>query len=225
MVASPAPARTPQSAARWRSRGPRSPTDRPAAGPTRGGTPADGEAPPHADGDARRPGDGGLRDEVDDLVAAWRAQRPDLDVEPLQVLSRVSRLARHLDLARRASFASHGLEAWEFDVLSALRRQGPPYQMTPGALIRATLVTSGTMTNRIDRLAEAGLVRRNPDPRDRRGVLVTLTDQGRAKADDALADLLRRERELLASLGADDRHTLAGLLRTLLAPFDALPPE
>jgi DNA-binding MarR family transcriptional regulator len=168
---------------------------------------------------------GGLRDEVDDLVAAWRAQRPDLDVEPLQVLSRVSRLARHLDLARRASFAGHGLEAWEFDVLSALRRQGPPYQMTPGALIRATLVTSGTMTNRIDRLAEAGHVRRNPDPRDRRGVLVTLTDQGRAKADDALADLLRRERELLASLGSDDRHTLAGLLRTLLAPFDALPPE
>ena len=184
-------------------------------------TPAGGEAPQ----DSMPAGDGGLRDEVDDLVAGWRAQRPDLDVEPLQVLSRVSRLARHLDLARRASFASHELEAWEFDVLSALRRQGPPYQMTPGALIRATLVTSGTMTNRIDRLAEAGLVHRKPDPRDRRGVLVTLTDQGRAKADDALADLLRRERELLASLGAGDRHTLAGLLRTLLAPFDALPPE
>jgi DNA-binding MarR family transcriptional regulator len=168
---------------------------------------------------------GALRDEVDDLVAAWHAQRPDLDVEPMQVLSRVSRLARHLDLARRASFASRGLETWAFDVLSALRRQGPPYQMTPGALIRATLVTSGTMTNRIDRLAEAGLVRRKPDPRDRRGVLVTLTDQGRAKVDDALADLLRRERELLASLGSDDQRTLAGLLRTLLAPFDALPTE
>jgi len=168
---------------------------------------------------------GAVRDEVDDLVTAWHAQRPDLDVEPMQVLSRVSRLARHLDLARRASFASRGLETWEFDVLSALRRQGPPYQMTPGALIRATLVTSGTMTNRIDRLAEAELVRRKPDPRDRRGVLVTLTDQGRAKADDALADLLRRERELLASLGPDDQRTLAGLLRTLLAPFDALPPE
>ena len=169
--------------------------------------------------------DGAVRDEVDDLVAAWHAQRPDLDVEPMQVLSRVSRLARHLDLARRASFACRGLETWEFDVLSALRRQGPPYQMTPGALIRATLVTSGTMTNRIDRLAEAGLVRRKPDPRDRRGVLVTLTDQGRATADDALSDLLRRERELLASLGPDDQRTLAGLLRTLLAPFDARPPE
>jgi DNA-binding MarR family transcriptional regulator len=166
-----------------------------------------------------------LRDEVDDLVAAWNAERPDLDVEPLQVLSRVSRLARHLDLARRASFASHGLETWEFDVLSALRRQGPPYQMTPGALLRATLVTSGTMTNRIDRLAEAGLVSRRPDPRDKRGVLVTLTDLGRAKADDALADLLGRERELLASLEAGDRHTLARLLRTLLAPFDAQPSD
>jgi DNA-binding MarR family transcriptional regulator len=166
-----------------------------------------------------------LRDEVDDLVAAWHAERPDLDVAPLQVLSRVSRLARHLDLARRASFASHGLETWEFDVLSALRRQGPPYQMTPGALLRATLVTSGTMTNRIDRLAQAGLVRRHPDPRDRRGVLVTLTDLGRAKADDALADLLGRERELLAALGPGDQQTLASLLRTLLAPFDAGAPE
>ncbi len=119
-----------------------------------------------------------LRDEVDDLVAAWRAQRPDLDVEPMQVLSRISRLARHLDIARRGAFADHGLETWEFDVLSALRRQGPPFQLTPGALLRATLVTSGTMTNRIDRLAAAGLVRREPDPQDRRGVLVTLTEQG-----------------------------------------------
>ena len=118
------------------------------------------------------------RDEVDDLVAAWRAERPDLDVEPLQVLSRVSRLARHLDLARRAAFATHDLETWEFDVLSALRRTGPPYQLTPGALLRATLVTSGTMTNRVDRLAAAGLVRREPDPMDRRGVLVTLTPAG-----------------------------------------------
>ena len=117
-----------------------------------------------------------LRDEVDELVAAWRAQRPDLDVEPLQVLSRISRLARHLDIARRGAFADHGLESWEFDVLSALRRQGPPFQLTPGALLRATLVTSGTMTNRIDRLAAAGLVRREPDPRDKRGVLVIQVD-------------------------------------------------
>ena len=168
--------------------------------------------------------DGGLRDEVDDLVAQWRTQRPDLDVEPLQVLSRVSRLARHLDIARRGAFASGGLELWEFDVLSALRRSGPPFQLTPGALLRATLVTSGTMTNRIDGLAAAGLVRREPDPRDRRGVLVTLTHRGRAVVDAAFTDLLDRERALLAGLPDDHRQLLAGLLRTLLAPFDAASP-
>jgi DNA-binding MarR family transcriptional regulator len=162
-----------------------------------------------------------LSDEVDELVAAWRIQRPDLDVEPLQVLSRVSRLARHLDIARRGAFASHGLETWEFDVLSALRRAGPPFQLTPGTLLRATLVTSGTMTNRIDRLAAAGLVRREPDPRDRRGVLVTLSERGRAVVDAAFTDLLDREQALLAALGEDQRQLLADLLRTLLAPFDA----
>src|SRR5487761_1101823 len=146
-----------------------------------------------------------LRDEVDELVDAWRAQRPDLDVEPMQVLSRISRLARHLDIARRGAFADHGLEAWEFDVLSALRRQGPPFQLTPGALVRATLVTSGTMTNRIDRLAAADLVRREPDPTDKRGVLVTLTDQGETRVDAALADLLCSERELLAGLNDTER--------------------
>lgn len=160
------------------------------------------------------------RDEVDDLVSAWRRQRPDLDVAPLQVLSRVSRLARHLDIARRGAFAAHGLEPWEFDVLSALRRAGPPFQLTPGALLRATLVTSGTMTNRIDRLAAAGLVSREPDPRDRRGVLVTLSGPGRQAVDAALTGLVEREHELLARLGPQERQLLAGLLRTLLVPFD-----
>ena len=108
----------------------------------------------------------------------WQTGRPDLDVGPLHVLSRVSRLARHLDRARRAAFAAHGLETWEFDVLSALRRQGEPYQLSPGALLRATLVTSGTMTNRIDRLSQAGLVSRHRDPQDKRGVLVRLTSKG-----------------------------------------------
>lgn len=162
-----------------------------------------------------------LRDEVDDLVSGWHGERPDLDLEPMQVLSRVSRLARHLDRARRAAFSAHGLETWEFDVLSALRRQGPPYQLSPGALLRATLVTSGTMTNRIDRLAEAGLVARHPDPLDRRGVLVQLTDRGVAVADAALTDLLAHERELLAGLNADQQTALATLLRVLLTPFDS----
>jgi DNA-binding MarR family transcriptional regulator len=169
----------------------------------------------------RSAGPGAPTDEVDDLVAGWRAERPDLDVEPLQVLSRIGRLARHLDRARQAAFAAHGLQAWGFDVLSALRRQGAPYQLSPGALLRATLVTSGTMTNRIDRLATAGFVSRQPDPQDKRGVLVTLTARGQATVDAALADLLRSERQLLTGLDARQLRALAGLLRVLLAPFDA----
>jgi DNA-binding MarR family transcriptional regulator len=175
--------------------------------------------PDSADG-VRSPRDA-VRDEVDDLVARWQAERPDLDVSPLQVLSRLSRLGRHLDRARRAAFAAHGLEPWGFDVLSALRRQGPPYQLSPGALLHATLVTSGTMTNRIDRLAAAGLVSRRRDQQDKRGVVVELTARGQRAADDALAGLLERERELLTGLNPDQQADLAGLLRILLAPFDA----
>jgi DNA-binding MarR family transcriptional regulator len=164
-----------------------------------------------------------MEDEVDRLVSAWRRERPDLDVEPLEVLSRISRLARHLDRARRAAFAEHSLEPWEFDVLTALRRAGAPYQLSPGQLLTQTLVTSGTMTNRIDRLAGKGLVQRLPDPGDRRGVLVRLTESGQHSADEALAGLLDHERALLAELSTAQRGELAGLLRQLVAPFDNLP--
>src|SRR6478609_8397867 len=124
-------------------------------------------------------------DEVDRIVLAWQRERPDLDVAPLEVLSRVSRLARHLDRARSAAFTEHDLESWEFDVLSALRRAGEPYELSPGQLVTQTLVTSGTMTNRVDRLTARGLVQRLPDSRDRRGVIVRLTPAGRATVDDA----------------------------------------
>jgi DNA-binding MarR family transcriptional regulator len=161
-------------------------------------------------------------DEVDRIVAAWRQQRADLDVEPLEVLSRVSRLARHLDRARAAAFTEHGLETWEFDVLAALRRAGAPYELSPGQLVTQTLVTSGTMTNRVDRLTGRGLVERLPDPRDRRGVIVRLTGAGLRTVDDAFAGLLERERDLLAGLAAEERAQLAGLLRRLVGPFDAV---
>ena len=164
-----------------------------------------------------------MEDEVDRLVAAWRRERPDLDVEPLEVLSRVSRLARHLDRARRHAFAEHGLEPWEFDVLTSLRRAGSPYQLSPGQLLTQTLVTSGTMTNRIDRLAKRGLVERLPDPGDRRGVLVRLTEEGQDRADHALAALLGQEQAILAELSSAQRGELAGLLRRLTAPFDNVP--
>jgi DNA-binding MarR family transcriptional regulator len=164
-----------------------------------------------------------ISDEVDRLVGEWRAQRPDLDVRPLEVLSRIWRLARHLDRARAAAFAGPGLEPWEFDVLSALRREGPPHQLSPGRLLQDTMVTSGTMTNRIDRLEAAGLVRRRPDPEDKRGVLVSLTSEGRERVDAALEALLSREQALLTGLNAEQRRSLAGLLRILLARFDAGP--
>ena len=160
-----------------------------------------------------------MRDEVDDLVEAWARERADLDLGPVAVFSRIQRLARHLDLARRAAFSEHGIESWEFDVLTALRRAGEPYELSPGRLLRETLVTSGTMTNRVDRLAGRGLVERYPDPSDRRGVIVRLTGEGKAKVDDAFEALLRAEATLLADLAPRDQARLAALLRTLLAPY------
>jgi len=160
-------------------------------------------------------------DEVDRITAAWQRERPDLDVSPLQVLSRVSRLSRLLDNARRQAFAAHGVETWEFDVLAALRRAGEPYALSPGLLGAQTLVTSGTMTNRIDRLEARGLVRREPDPSDRRGVRVMLTDSGRSCVDAAFADLVAREQELLAAIPSAQQSELSGQLRTLLGAFDA----
>ncbi len=160
-------------------------------------------------------------DEVDRIVAAWRRERPDLDVGPLEVLSRVTRLARHLDRARSAAFDRHDLVTWEFDVLSALRRAGAPYQLSAGQLVGQTMVTSGTMTNRVDRLVERGLVRRLRDPADGRGVMVRLEDGGRSVADAALADLLEVESGLLAVLDPGEHKELSRLLRDLLTGFDA----
>lgn len=162
-----------------------------------------------------------MRDEVDNLVAAWRRERPELDLSPLEVLSRITRLARHLDIARRTAFTEQGMEGWSFDVLTALRRSGAPYQLSAGALVQQTLVTSGTMTNRIDRLEELGWVTRLPDPSDGRSVLVKLLPAGQRAVDAALDDLLERETELLQGLNAKERGQLADLLRRLLAPIDA----
>src|SRR4051812_18079949 len=145
-------------------------------------------------------------DEVDALVQAWRRERDDLDLAPVEVFSRISRLARLLDLARRDAFTAHEIETWEFDVLAALRRAGEPYQLSPGQLLRETMVTSGTMTNRIDRLTERDLVERSPDPDDRRGVLVGLTAAGKRAVDGAFESLLTSERDLLAELSGGERR-------------------
>ena len=160
-----------------------------------------------------------MRDEVDDLVDAWARERSDLDLAPVEIFSRITRLARHLDLARRQAFTEHGIESWEFDVLAALRRAGAPYELSPGRLLRETLVTSGTMTNRVDRLAARRFVERLADPADRRGVLVRLTPEGKQAVDGAFAALVEAERALLVGLSVRDRDRLAALLRPLLASF------
>ncbi len=161
-----------------------------------------------------------MRDEVDELVAAWARERADLDLMPVEVFSRIGRLARHLDLARKDAFAASGIESWEFDVLAALRRAGDPYELSPGKLLRETLVTSGTMTNRVDRLTGRGFVERLPDPNDRRGVLVRLTPEGKVAVDAAFEALLEAERALMPDLDDAERDQLATLLRRLLEPFN-----
>lgn len=161
-------------------------------------------------------------DEVDRIVGAWGTQRPDLDFSPLEVLSRVDRLSRHLDRARREAFRRSDLEAWEWDVLSALRRAGEPFQLSPKQLLQQTLVSSGTMTNRIDRLVGRRLVRRESDPVDGRGILVTLSEDGRVRVDAAITRLVDAEAILLASLSNSERDRLATLLRKLVLEFDHL---
>ncbi len=159
-------------------------------------------------------------DDVDRIVAAWRRERPDLDVAPLAVLSRVSRLARRLEKARGEAFSGQSLDGWEFDVLSALRRAGDPYELSPSQLVAETLVTSGTMTNRVDRLAARGLVERHPSVTDGRGVIVRLTPAGLRTVDAALEALLGHERTLLSELAPAECHDLAALLRRLLRPLE-----
>lgn len=162
-----------------------------------------------------------MTDEVDGILAAWRLERPDLDVSPMAVLSRVSRLADVLAERRAEVFTRHQVMAYEFDVLAALRRAGEPYELTPGQLVAATHVTSGTMTNRVDKLVDRKWVRRRADGDDGRVVRVRLTALGRRRVDAALADLLEVERELLAVLPASAQARLAAALRTVTSAAEA----
>lgn len=155
-------------------------------------------------------------DEVDQVVAAWRSQRPDLAVDSMQVWSRIHRLSALLDTHRKRCFSDRGLEAWEFDVLAALRRAGEPHRLSPGRLLAETHVTSGTMTHRIDGLKSRGLVTRLRNPEDGRGALVELTSQGRELVDDAIGALIALEESLLAEWEPGEQDVLAGLLRRLL---------
>jgi DNA-binding MarR family transcriptional regulator len=155
-------------------------------------------------------------DEIDRIVGQWNRVRPDLDVSPTHTLQRITRLS----LLQAASFARvfspYGISFGEYLVLAALRRAGPPYRMSPTRLFNAVILSSGAMTNRLDRLETMGLVARQADPHDRRGRLVVLTEGGRELVDAAVTDHLENEERLLGALDADEREQLAGLLRKLL---------
>lgn len=152
-------------------------------------------------------------DEVDELVGDWRRERPELDVDAMQVWSRISRAAAMFEVGRRTVFHDCELEGWEFDVLAALRKAGQHASLTPGELLRHTHVTSGTMTNRIERLKARGLVTRSTSPGDRRSAVIALTETGRERIETAIASLVEWENILLEGFGEQDRDAFIGFLR------------
>lgn len=155
-------------------------------------------------------------DEVDLLIDAWARRLPDVDLTPLDVMSRLRRVALKLARVRAAAFATAGLAAWEFDVLAALRRAEPPHQLSPAQLIQLTSIGSAAMTNRLTNLVDRGLIEREANPRDGRGVLVKPTPDGIARVDAAMSELVRREAIALSRLSEAERASLVRTLRVLL---------
>ena len=163
-------------------------------------------------------------DEVDRILAEWGSVRPDLDLAPLAIFSRLTRIAKHLDRARARAFERSGLASWEFDVLAVLRRGGAPFRQSPKVLVQQTMVSSGTMTNRIDRMTQRGLVQRLTDPNDGRGVQVEMTEQGQTLVDAAMTRLSDAEELLLGGVPRSERERLATLLRRLALSVDHFAP-
>lgn len=150
-------------------------------------------------------------------VEQWRKERPDLDVSPMAVLGRLNQAASVIARDRlNPLFARFGLQSGEFDVLATLRRSGPPFALTPTALYEATMVTSGAMTARLDRLEKSGLIARGPHPEDRRGVVVQLTEKGRALIDEAVTAHVENEHQVLSGLTREEQDRLAELLKKLI---------
>jgi DNA-binding MarR family transcriptional regulator len=155
-------------------------------------------------------------DHVDRVLQQWHAERPDLEAAPMGVVGRIQRASRLLERGLSEHFAGHDLQLWEFDILATLRRSGAPYGLTAGALSSSAMVTSGAITNRIDRLEARGLVTRETDPDNRRQVVITLTASGAALIDGVLTGHVANEDRLLAPLRPEEREQLANLLRRLL---------
>ena len=169
------------------------------------------------------PSRGALRsapDHVDLILAQWRRERPDLDVAPMGLIGRILRAAQLADRMLSDGLTQYGLQSGWFDLLAALRRAGRPYELNPTQLMRATMLSSGGMTKRLDRLVEVGLLERNPDPNDRRGTLVRLTRRGKAVIDQAVATHVANEERLLGLLTRAERRALDDLLRTLVSGLE-----
>jgi DNA-binding MarR family transcriptional regulator len=162
------------------------------------------------------------RDGVDEILEQWARERPDLDVSPIGVIGRISRLARELEARLEPVYRAHGLEPGWYDVLATLRRSGPPYTLRPSEFSGTLMLTSSGTTKRLDRLEQAGLIGRTPDPADRRGTLITLTEAGHELLDTAIEAHVANEHGLLGALTADEQGELADLLRKLQL---GLPPR
>lgn len=157
-----------------------------------------------------------MADHVDLVLEQWGEQRPDLDASPMGVIGRLSRLTQLFDAELRRNFAEHELDRASFDVLATLRRSNSDHSLTPAGLMHSSMVTSGAISQRLDRLEARGLVTRAPSETDGRGVRVTLTADGLRLIDAVLPTHVDTESRLLAGLSSDERDQLAGLLRTLL---------
>jgi len=159
-------------------------------------------------------------DHVDEIVIQWNRERPDLDVEPMALIGRLKRLSQHLSREMDKTFATHGLNSASFDVLATLRRTGPPFCLSPGDLLATMMVTSGTMTNRIDQLEKAGLVERIHNPKDGRSVIISLTDKGFKTIDAAATAHVKTQAKLTSHLSKDEKEALNLLLKNFLGGFE-----
>jgi DNA-binding MarR family transcriptional regulator len=159
-------------------------------------------------------------DAVDHILAQWNRERPDLDVSAMGPLGRLARLRTHLSREIDAVLSAHGLNSSTFDVLATLRRSGAPFRLSPSDLMATMMVTSGTMTNRIDQLEKQGLVERLPNPDDRRGLIVALTPKGRSLVDEAVTAHVANQERLMATLSLEERRAFDVLLRRHLNAFE-----
>ncbi len=160
---------------------------------------------------------GPRKDAVDAIIEQWAAVRPDLDTAAMEVFGRINRISRAVGDRQEKAYGRFGISGGEFDVLATLRRSGEPYTLSPRQLSATLMLTTGGMTGRLDKLERAGLLRRSPDPHDRRGLQVSLTDEGLRLVDEAVGAGLAFQTEALSALNSEQVGQLADLLRELLA--------